>query len=152
MADPSIRPNAIRRGRAIGIALFAALVTTFTAVCAVQIIWQAWHPAGALPAGECRTGIRQLISAIHRAREAASRVTGGEQEELTQFRAALEPEWSTRPSLTDRCAGDTEALAALGEVDRLRYAEEHALRYEALDVANRRRRVEAIERRLLESP
>jgi hypothetical protein len=36
-------------------------------------------------------------------------------------------------------------------IDRLRYAEEHALRYEALDVAGRRRDVEAIAERLRET-
>ncbi len=53
-----------------------------------------------------------------------------------------------RPGLDERCTGDREATHALGDVDRLRYAEEHALRYEALDVAGLRRRVAAIERQL----
>jgi hypothetical protein len=70
---------------------------------------------------------------------------------MQRFREALLPEWAARGGLEVRCQGDPEATRALGEVDRLRYAEEHALRYEALDVAGRRRAVEAIAQKLRES-
>lgn len=75
-------------------------------------------------------------------------MTGGEREAVAGFRSALGPEWSAREGLEARCAGDPEALRSVGDVDRLRFAEEHALRYEALDVAGRRRRVLALEKRL----
>jgi hypothetical protein len=70
---------------------------------------------------------------------------------MQRFREALLPEWSARGGLGVRCQGDREATMALGEVDRLRYAEEHALRYEALDVAGRRRAVAAIAEKLRQS-
>ena len=142
-----------KRGRTIGNVVFAATVTLFTVVCSIQILAQAWAtpavPADA-PVPECRAGLSALISAIHRARTAASQVSG-EHAALTTFRNALLPEWSTRPAYDARCAGDAEALKSLGEIDRLRYAEEHALRYEALDVAGRRTRVQALERQLRET-
>lgn len=132
--------------------VYAALVTAFTAVCSAQIIVQAWEPAGDRAASGCRDGLKGLITAIRRARDAAAFSAGGERQALSVFRAALEPEWSTRAHLTAQCTEDSAATQALSEVDRLRFAEEHALRYEALDVAGRRHRVEAIEKDLLERP
>jgi hypothetical protein len=139
-----------RRGRTIGVATLFVIVATFTVVCSVQIFQQAWEAQA--PSGvECRPGIADLIAAVRRARTAAANGTGGEREALQRFREALLPEWSMRPGLGVRCKGDPEATFALGAVDRLRYAEEHALRYEALDVAGRRREIEAIAERLRET-
>jgi hypothetical protein len=126
------------------------VVATFTVVCTLQIFEQVWE-APAPCASECRTGIAELIAAVRRARTAAANGTGGEREALQRFREALLPEWSMRPGLGVRCKGDREATFALGAVDRLRFAEEHALRYEALDVAHRRLQVEAIAERLRET-
>ncbi len=145
---PSINVSVHRRGRAIGIALFAGIVTTFTAVCSVEIIYQAWQPPVPPVSTECRTGIRALVTAIRRARRAATAATGGERETVGGFQAALQPEWSMRPGLTGRCAGDELATRALSDVDRLRYAEERSVRYEALDVTERRRIVADIEKKL----
>ena len=135
----------------MGAATLALLVTTFTVVCSIQIFQQAWQEPEAEAAVDCRTGIENLITAVRRARGAAANGTGGEREAMKRFREALLPEWSLRPGLTRRCKGDPEATHALGVVDRLRYAEEHALRFEALDVASRRRDVEAIANRLRET-
>ncbi len=152
MADvPSRQKSARRRGRTLGVAALFTVVTAFTGVCSIQIIEQAWRatPSGATI--DCRPGIASLITAVRRARTAAANGTGGEREAMQRFREALLPEWATRGGLGVRCQGDPEARAALGEVDRLRYAEEHALRYEALDVAGRRRAVEAIAQKLRET-
>jgi len=146
-----MKPIAVRRrGRALGTAVFAALVTTFTAVCSIEIIIQAWAPSAVQADVDCRRDIQRLIDAVRRAREAAVEASSGERDAVARFRAALEPEWSLRPAVGDRCKSDPDALRALGDVDRLRYGEEHALRYEALDVASLRRRVTAEERRLSE--
>jgi len=42
------------------------------------------------------------------------------------------------------CGQDPKARAALTEIDALRYAEEHAVRYEAVGLAPQRRRVQAL--------
>lgn len=131
--------------------MLATIVTTFTAVCSIQIIQQAWSPPGHPGTLECRDGVMGLIRAVHRAREAAARSSGGERSALEMFRRTLEPEWSLRADLSGKCAKDAVMSKALPKIDRLRYAEEHALRYEALDVASRRREVDAIQERLLES-
>ena len=155
MAEVPSRHKALRRGRTLGVAALLVLVTTFTAVCSVQIIEQAWamtSPSGEpAPGVQCGPGLMGLITAVRRARAAAANGTGGEREALQRFRDGLLPEWASRPDLGARCAGDAEATRALGEVDRLRYAEEHALRYEALDIAGRRRSVEAIAEKLRET-
>lgn len=132
--------------------LFAAIVSTFTLVCSVQILTAVFSD-GTEPAPlECRKGILKLIAAVERARQAAAAESGGEREAIFRFRRALEPEWQWRPGLTARCADDRSALRALGEVDRLRYAEENAVRHEALDLAPRRRRVQALQKDLARFP
>jgi hypothetical protein len=53
---PSKNSAARRRGSLLGVLVFAAIVTTFTAVCAVQIIIQAWaKPDAASAAGASAT-------------------------------------------------------------------------------------------------
>lgn len=151
MTQPTQMQVSTRRGRTAGTVLLVVLLTTFTAVCSVQIIQQAWNPPGWTGGATCREGTLGLIGAVHRAREAAARSTGGERVALAMFRGALEPEWSLRADLGRRCATEPSIRRALPQIDRLRFAEEHALRYEALDVAGWRREVDAIEQRLRES-
>jgi hypothetical protein len=81
---------------------------------------------------------------------AAGLVEASERESLARFRAALEPEWNSRPNLTDLC-GTPNERRILREIDSLRYAEEHAVRYEATALARDRKRARDLEREL-ESP
>jgi hypothetical protein len=137
-----------RRGRAAGIAVFAVIVTAFTAVCSAQILWQVWAPEVTPTDVECRPGAVQLVEAVHRARSAAAATGGYEREALARFRSALEPEWTWRPALEIRCHDDPEALRALQEIDRFRYAEEHAVRYDAASLSRLRRRMKALQTEL----
>jgi len=147
--DVSKKPIVMRRrGRAFGTAVFAALLGGFTLVCSVEIILQAWAPSGPTVEVECRRDILRLIQAVRRARESAMQATSGEREAVARFRAAVDPEWSIRSAIGEQCKSDLESMRALGEVDRLRYGEEHALRYEALDIASLRKHVEVEERNL----
>jgi hypothetical protein len=76
-----------------------------------------------------------------------------ESEALRRFRASLLPEWHRRGELDLACQADARAQATLRAIDQLRYAEEHAVRYEAQGLTLRRRRVQALERDLgLQSP
>ena len=137
---------ACRRGRRAGTALYAVVVGGFTVVCAAQIIFQVWGPRDGPPAPvDCRTGVKRLVLAVRRARQAGEAETGGERAAVTRFREALRPEWDWRPALGRACQGDRKALRALGATDRLRYAEEHAVRYESVDLARRRRRVSSLD-------
>jgi hypothetical protein len=138
---------ACRRGRRAGLAIYTIVVGGFTIVCAAQIIYQVWGPADDTPAPiDCRTGVTRLVSAVRRARQAGERETRGERAAVARFREALRPEWDWRASVGRACRGDRAALRALGDTDRLRYAEEHAVRYESVDLARRRRRVSSLDR------
>lgn len=61
---------------------------------------------------------------------------------MAEFREALEPEWHDRAALATSCEGDPPAARALKRIEQLRYAEEHAVRYEAQNLSRHRREVE----------
>lgn len=134
-------------GRTVGIAVFGLIVATFTVVCSVQICLQVWAPEVVPfpdnPNLDCSAGILRLAEAIEVAR-LASADQAGEQEALARFRGALSPAWTHRAAVHRACAEDTEAIQRLRAVDRLRYAEEHAVRYGAIDLAKRRQEVKRL--------
>lgn len=152
-ADEDARRERGRRlGRRIALIVYGLVVSGFTAVCTVQILATVWFPAKGDPAVNCRAGLQDLIVGVRNAQRAAAEETGGEREALASFRQVLGPAWERRESVEALCQGDPEALTALRLVDRLRYAEEHAVRYEASDVAGLRRRVKSVEAKLTPEP
>jgi hypothetical protein len=140
-----------RNGRRVGIVVFAVIVVAATATWTTEILYAVFRPPTRALAMECHSGTRQLLLAVRRARTAAASESGDERAALARFRAGLEPEWSTRTSLDSICRSDPKAEAALTEIDALRYAEEHAVRYEAVGLAPQRRRVQALYETLFES-
>jgi hypothetical protein len=132
-----------RRGRTLGVVVFSLLVASFTAVWTVQICLQVWAPR--VPEGtfECRPGVTALFASLELAREAAAQ-QNGEQAALAAFRSGLARAWEAQPALLGSCRSDRVGAEALHEVTRLRYAEEHAVRYEAHDLAPRRRLVDTL--------
>jgi hypothetical protein len=144
--------SARRHGRRAGVVVFALIVAALTTVWSVQIILQVWGTPPVDGDVECRAGLTGLVEAVRRARNAAAAETGGERAALARFRQELQPEWQRRDELGTTCREHPALLRALKELDRLRYAEEHAVRYEAGDLAQRRRRVRSIERDLLQTP
>jgi hypothetical protein len=143
--------SARRNGRRAGIAAFGLIMVYATSSWTYQILRTVFAPPVITVATECRGGARGLLVAIRRARLAGAAESGDEQAALGRFRAALEPEWNTRTSLDSVCRSDPKTLAALVEIDALRYAEEHAVRYEAVGLAPQRRRVQALSETLFES-
>lgn len=127
-------------GARVAIALYGMVVGGFTAVCAVQIMIAVWWPPIGPAAPSCRAGLKQLIVGVEEARLAAAQATG-EREAVQRFRETLGPGWERRQSVSALCKADPAALRALKLVDRLRFAEEHAVRYDSGDVAGLRRRV-----------
>src|SRR6187551_2386630 len=142
-SKPNLSPGQ-RLGRRIGIAVFGLIVSGATASWTIQILYAVFAPPVFAVAKECRGGTIDLLTAVRRASLAAAAESGDERAALGRFRAALEPEWSTRASLDSVCRADRQAQAALAEIDELRYAEEHAVRYEAVGLAPQRRRVQAL--------
>ncbi len=144
---PPAAPSGARRrrtGRRVGIVIFGIIVVGCTAIWTTEILRAIFAPANVTVATECKGGARGLLVAVRRARLAAAAESGDERAALARFRAALEPEWDSRPSLDSVCGSDPKTHAALAEIDELRYAEEHAVRYEAVGLAPQRRRVQAL--------
>ena len=84
-----------------------------------------------------------LERAIERARLAYANLAGDEDERtaLARYRKALEPEWAERKAVEAACQSDPAGKKRLKDVVALRYAEEHAVRYESLGLAPLRRRL-----------
>lgn len=150
--DPEQTARLLRQGRRFGLGLYAALVVIPVAIWAGQIMEQVWAPQEEACGLSCRAGIAALVAAVQRARVAAGSELGGERPALERFREALDPEWSWRTDLGRRCRSDREGARALETVDLYRYAEEHALRYEARDVARLRRSIQNLQTKLFGGP
>jgi hypothetical protein len=155
-------PSARRRGRRIAIGVFWAFTVAVATASAIQVTQQVLFdpcPGGLSCAGgptpvsftNCREGLLALHGAVERARLAAAG-TDGEDAALARFRAGLTPEWGHRDDVAGACRGAAEDEGALDAIERLRYAEEHAVRREAGELAPLRRRVEAIVDRELSRP
>ncbi len=137
---PAPGERARKLGARLAIALYALVVGGFTAVCAVQILIAVWWPPPGPAAASCRAGLKDLITGVEDARLAAAQATG-ERAAVQRFRESLGPGWERRQSVGALCSADPAALRTLKLVDRLRFAEEHAVRYDATDVAGLRLRV-----------
>jgi hypothetical protein len=147
MATGSQRPpkpvSPRKRGRTIAGAIYYGLIGAVCLAGTVQISMQVFQPPAPAPYASCRDGLRALVGAVERARGAAPG-TDGEDAALERFRAALEPEWGHFDGVAEKCKGGTNDEGALDAIERLRYAEEHAVRREAGDLAPLRRRVQTI--------
>jgi hypothetical protein len=141
---PALTPQARRRrlGRRAGVVIFTAIFAGATLIWTVQILSTVWGTAPASPAG-CANGTASLERAVERARLAHVTFAGDEDERaaLSRYRGALEPEWDERKAVEAACRGDVAGRKRLKDVIALRYAEEHAVRYESLGLAPLRRRL-----------
>lgn len=125
--------RAQRRGRALGIAVYAALMVGVTANWGIQVMRQVWFPAPG-PEISCQEGLAQMEQGLSRAR-ARGWEQNSERLALQEFRAAVDEAWRLRPTLTRACAQSPQAAAQLLSLDRIRYDEEALLR---LSVDSRR--------------
>jgi hypothetical protein len=146
-------PASVRRarGRRIAMTVYYIVVALVGGAAAVQITRQVLLDPGASPGsvaavapGSCHEGLRALFTAVARAREAAAGAGGGEDAALARFRGALTPEWAFRDGVAAQCRPSQADAGTLDAIERLRYAEEHAVRREAGELAPLRRKVQAI--------
>lgn len=141
---PSLSPPERRRlvGRRVGIGVFSAIFAGATLLWTIQILTQVWGTAQASPAG-CAAGTASLERAVARARSEYTSGSGDEDERtaLARYRSALLPEWAEEKAIQAACRDDVAGRKRLKEVVALRYAEEHAVRYESLALAPQRRRL-----------
>lgn len=131
-------------GRRIAFAIYYAIAGTICIGGAIQVSRQIFFvPHRPSPYPTCHEGLHALVTAVDRARKAAPGIDG-EDAAIERFRGALEPEWGYRDGVLSSCKGSAGDERALDAIERLRYAEEHAVRREAGDLAPLRRRVQAI--------
>lgn len=122
--------------------MFLALVAGWVLAASVQIIQQVLFPEVVpSPYPTCEAGLKQLRKALDDARHSAAEGDENPDEALARFRSALRPEWRYLEGIRATCR-DREALAGLDALERLRYAEEHAVRRESASLAALRRRVD----------
>jgi hypothetical protein len=132
-----------KRGRRIALTVYYAMVVLVGGTAAFQITRQVFFdPRPPVPYATCHQGLQALYHAVGRAREAAARSEGGEDDALARFRRALDPEWSYRDGVAAACQASARDAGTLDAIERLRYAEEHAVRREAGELAPLRRVVE----------
>lgn len=142
------RSRGKKLGKRLGIAVFAAFVSIPTAIWTLQIMRAVWAPPPGPAPSSCPAGVAGLLDALDRAKAAINRASQGERESLQQFRQALLPEWASRGAVGELCRDRPDSEALLREIDGLRYAEEHAIRYEASALAGQRLKVRELTRDL----
>lgn len=144
-----------RRGRRVAIGAWYAILVAFIVAAVVQITRQVFAPTGASlgPKPACHEGLLGLARALDAARAAADGVASGNEDEvLARYRGVLETPWSARDAIAESCRADRASTESLDAIERLRYAEEHALRREAAELTPLRLRIHALERDLDTSP
>lgn len=156
MVDPKHAPPAqTPRERLRRIALLGVFLATtaLTVAATAQIFLAVFRPQATVTSIKCRPGVRSLLASLSRARATAARSTTDERTALSAYRSALLPEWGAAEAIRQKCrdAADREALSAFRAVELLRYAEERAVRYDALDLSLLRQRAPALTRALFQS-
>lgn len=138
----------MRTGRRVGVAVFGGIIAAFVLICSVQIMYQGFSEPHGAALVNCHDGIRTLVNAVREARAASSRGDLDERTALRRFREVVVPAWTNRAELAQKCNNDSWAARAVQAVDEWRWAEENAVRYESVDLAPSRRRIQAIEAKL----
>jgi hypothetical protein len=132
------------RGRLIAMTVYYTMVVLVGGSVAAEVTRQVlFSPGPPSPYASCHDGLRALSAAVARARDAAATSEGGEDDALARFRRALEPEWTYRDGVAATCRPSASDAGTLDAIERLRYAEEHAVRREAGELAPLRRKVQA---------
>lgn len=134
-----------RTGRRVAIGLLFTFLAAFVTAVTLQLTLQVFFRSAPSPAtfASCRDGTRALYASVRRAVTEAEGETDVP-EALSRFRAALAPDWDQVEHVRKLCAasGSDSDRASLDAVERLRYAEEHAVRREAASLEHLRKQVE----------
>ena len=125
---------------------YYAVVAIFIVVAAGNVTYDIWSPRFRHhPPTDCTAGLASLKRAVERARSAAGELSdASEDAALGRFREALLPEWGQRDAIAAACESSPDLARALDVIERLRYAEERAVRREVSELAPLRRRVERL--------
>lgn len=144
-SEPPPRPPEdprVRRARRTVIGLFYTGVVVFCAAMSIQISIQVLSTNPTPHPGSCREGLRSLANALDSARIASEGVDDQPEIAIVKFRAALSPAWDARDGVFKICEQEKNAtlLADFDLLERLRAAEESAVRRDARDLSSLRRR------------
>jgi hypothetical protein len=125
---------------------YYAVMATFIVIAASNVTWEIWSPRfHRHEPTDCGAGLEALKQSLARARQAAGDLSDANEDlALARFRQALLPEWDRRDAIAAACESNAELARALDVIERLRYAEERAVRREVSELAPLRRRVEQL--------
>jgi hypothetical protein len=131
-----------RRGPRLAAISFLGFVVPWVAYISGQVVVQGLTPDVVPgPWTSCDEGRRSLERTLVSARSAAEEDLDPDQA-LRRFRELVGPTWRHLEALRRMCTSDDDRRA-LDALERLRYAEEHAVRREAASLAQLRRTVSA---------
>jgi hypothetical protein len=127
-------------------AAYYVVMAVFIVIAAGNVTWQIWSPRFRHhDPTDCGAGLEALKQGVARARQAAGELSeASEDAALARFRQALLPEWERQDAIAAACQSHPDLAAALDVIERLRYAEERAVRREVSELAPLRRRVEQL--------
>lgn len=139
--EPPKRPGR-SPARTIGLAVIGLCSVYVAAASTYRIFQETLFPEISHTDYTCRTGTTALYEAVEHARHLAADSARPERAALEAFREHLIPVWEQAPAVRQKCEtdGDQEALRAFRTVELLRYAEERAVRYNAIDLTKWRLR------------
>jgi hypothetical protein len=90
------------------------------------------------PYANCAEGLTTLHSTIAEGRRFADRhadgASSGSEYSLRQFRQRLKVTWQHRERIANLCGNSKKERRALATIERLRYAEEHGVRFRAAEI------------------
>ena len=136
--QPARRPLGPRLAAVGFLGFVVPWVFYISAQIVVQVLWPDVSPS---PWGSCADGRRALAASLERAaREAEG--NDDPDEALRRFRASISTEWRHVEGVRATCS-TSDDRRALDALERLRYAEEHAVRREVSSLARLRREVSA---------
>lgn len=142
--DPQKGPP-MKLGRRVAIGLLFTFLALFVVGVTFQLTQQVFFRGSPDPTAfsSCREGTKALYKAVTRASAEAQGETDVPKA-IALFRAALAPDWDHVELVRSLCraSGDGSERASLDAVERLRYAEEHAVRREAASLEHLRKQVE----------
>lgn len=136
MSPPSRSPL-----RKVGLVLILVVSVYLSAVSTYQILSTTLFPDPGTTQYSCREGAKVLYESVARARQQTAALDKPEREALALFRRELAPTWAQANAIAAACTkdNDQQALKALRSVTLLRYAEERAVRYQAIDLTRFRK-------------
>lgn len=137
-------------GRRISSGLYYLVVTAIAIGSLIQITRQVYFSeasTGESPYGSCVDGLQALYEAVNRGRLAADKIgdealaNRNSEQALLSYRRVVNATWKYYGQVAQLCDQQPDLSQTLDALERLRYSEEHGVRYQAAELEPLRRRV-----------